>query len=253
LRYRDADRATGASGATRIGDEAAWALVTDMLADAHARARAFGVASLLRLPFPSAVKTGTSSDFRDTWTVGFTRDVTVATWVGNFDGSPMQRISGVTGAAPLWNRIMLHLAEAREPGKFAPPRGYARRAICATTGTIPDRACESVVSEWLDPADRRALRAAPAPPVALAIDAPRDGARYLSGGSILLRASASFGAPVRWSVNGRVAGAGPAVPLRLQRGRYTIVAQSARGAAAAHVIVADERRPPRRTGFTVTR
>jgi penicillin-binding protein 1C len=253
LRYRDADRATGASRAARIGDEAAWALVTDMLADAHARARAFGVASLLRLPFPSAVKTGTSSDFRDTWTVGFTRDVTVATWVGNFDGSPMQRITGVTGAAPLWNRIMLHLAEAREPGKFAPPRGYARRAICATTGTIPGRACESVVSEWLDPADRRALRAAPVPAVAFGIDSPRDGARYLPGGSILLRASASLGAPVRWSVNGRAAGAGPAVPLRLQRGRYTIVAQSARGAAAAHVTVADERRPARRTGFTVTR
>ncbi|MBV8643254.1 MAG: transglycosylase domain-containing protein, partial [Candidatus Eremiobacteraeota bacterium] len=69
----DAGRAREADGA-RIGSEAEWALVTDMLADAHARARAFGVASLLRTPFPSAVKTGTSSDFRDTWTVGFTRD-----------------------------------------------------------------------------------------------------------------------------------------------------------------------------------
>src|ERR1700733_1645554 len=130
-------------------------LVTARPSAAHARARAFGVASLLRLPFPSAVKTGTSSDFRDTWTVGFTRDFTVATWVGNFNGAPMQRITGVTGAAPLWNRIMLHLAEAREPGPFAPPSGFARRAICATTGTIPDRSCESVVMEWLRP---------PAPP-----------------------------------------------------------------------------------------
>ena len=253
LRYRDRDPSTGVSGNTRVGDEATWALLADMLSDAHARARAFGVASLLRLPFSSAVKTGTSSDFRDTWTVGFTRDVTVATWVGNFDGTPMQRITGVTGAAPLWNRIMLHLAEAREPGTFAPPRGYARRAICATTGTIPDHSCESVVSEWLDAADQRALLKAPARVVALGIDSPRDGARYRPGGAILMRASGALGSHVRWSVNGRAAGDGPAVPLQLQRGRYTIVAASERGEATARVVVAEERMTARRSGFTVTR
>ena len=253
LRYRDDDPSADPSAAIRVGDEATWSLVTDILADAHARARAFGVASLLRLPFPSAVKTGTSSDFRDTWTVGFTRDVTVATWVGNFDGAPMQRVSGVTGAAPLWNRIMLHLAETREPGPFAPPGGYARRAICATTGTIPDRSCESVVSEWLDAADRRALRVAPARAVALTIDSPRDGARYRPGGEILLRASNARGAQVRWSVNGRAAGNGLAVPLQLGRGSYAIVAATMHGAAVTHVSVTGEREPAPRTGFTVTR
>jgi penicillin-binding protein 1C len=253
LRYRDSDPASAASPGMRVGDEATWALVTDMLSDAHARARAFGVASLLRLPFPSAVKTGTSSDFRDTWTVGFTRDVTVATWVGNFDGTPMQRITGVTGAAPLWNRIMLHVAEAREPGAFAPPRGYARRTICATTGTIPDRSCESIVTEWLDAGDRLALHRVSPRIVALGIDSPRDGARYLPGGAILLRAGGARGSTVRWSVNGRSAGDGPAVPLRLQRGRYTIVAENSYGAATAHVVVADDVTRTSRTGFTVTR
>jgi penicillin-binding protein 1C len=251
LRYRDSDPASAAAPSTRVGDEATWALVTDMLSDAHARARAFGVASLLRLPFPSAVKTGTSSDFRDTWTVGFTRDVTVATWVGNFDGTPMQRITGVTGAAPLWNRIMLHVAEAREPGAFAPPRGYARRTICATTGTIPDRSCESV-SEWLDAGDRLALRKAQPRVVALEIDSPRDGARYLSGGAILLRAGNARGTRIQWSINGRIAGVGPTVPLRLLRGRYTIVAEAAGEAATTHVIVAEESTATRRTGFTIT-
>jgi len=72
-----------------------------MLSDRHARAKAFGVESVLSLPFPAAVKTGTSSDFRDTWTVGFTSDYTVATWVGNFNGEPMGQVSGVMGAAPL--------------------------------------------------------------------------------------------------------------------------------------------------------
>jgi penicillin-binding protein 1C len=89
-----------------------------MLSDPHARAKAFGVDSVLNLPFPVAVKTGTSSNYRDTWTVGFTTDYTVATWVGNFDGEPMRQVSGVTGAAPLWNRIMLHLHEHQEPGAF---------------------------------------------------------------------------------------------------------------------------------------
>ncbi|MFY9738737.1 MAG: transglycosylase domain-containing protein, partial [Candidatus Cybelea sp.] len=83
-----------------VGDPANWALVTDMLADPHARAHSFGLHSVLEMPFPAAVKTGTSSDFHDTWTVGFTRDYTVGVWVGNFDGSPMRGVSGVTGAGP---------------------------------------------------------------------------------------------------------------------------------------------------------
>jgi penicillin-binding protein 1C len=253
LRYRDGDAPNRAATPLRVGDEPTWALITDMLSDAHARGRAFGVASLLRLPFPSAVKTGTSSDFRDTWTVGFTRTYTVATWVGNFDGSPMQNITGVTGAAPLWNRIMLHLGETREPGPFAPPRGYQRRAICATTGALPDRACESVVSEWLDAADRRALRPAPAAVAAAGIDSPRDGAIYRPGGRIVLRTGAAFGAHVRWRVNGTPAGEGPAVPLALRRGSYTITAASDRARATAHVLVADGPPAVRRAGFTVSR
>ncbi|MFN7525624.1 MAG: penicillin-binding protein 1C, partial [Aphanizomenon sp.] len=88
-----------------------WQLIIDMLSDRYARSTAFGVDSVLNLPFPVAVKTGTSSNYRDTWTVGFSSDYTVATWVGNFNGEPMRKVSGVTGAAPLWNRIMLHLHE----------------------------------------------------------------------------------------------------------------------------------------------
>ncbi len=251
LRYRDADPVMSDARDLRVGDEATWALVTDMLSDAHARARAFGVSSLLRLPFPSAVKTGTSSDFRDTWTVGFTRDYTVATWVGNFNGAPMQRVSGVTGAAPLWNRIMLHLAEAREPGPFPRPRGYARRAICATTGTLPDPSCESVVMEWLDPLDRRALHAAPHRALALAIDTPHNNARYLPGGTILMRANAAFGSDVRWLVDGRPAGSGTHVPLALRRGTHTIEARNDHGDAVSHVVVADDA-VGHRTGFSIT-
>jgi penicillin-binding protein 1C len=137
---------------TSIGSPSAWALITDMLSDRHARAKAFGVDSLLSLPFPAAVKTGTSSDFRDTWTVGFTTDYTVAVWVGNFNGDPMRQVSGVMGAAPLWNRIMLHLHEHQEPAAFVPP-AMVQRPVCALSGLKPTPACPSVVQEYFYPED----------------------------------------------------------------------------------------------------
>jgi len=159
------DGSTAAQAATgAAAGNPAWAWVTDVLADRYARAAAFGADSILSLPFPAAVKTGTSSDFRDTWTAGFTRDYTVAVWVGNFDGRPMRGISGVTGAAPLWNRIMLHLYAERDAAPFAPPAGYLRRSICATTGLRPNRACPAVVREWLDAGDQAYVARAVAPP-----------------------------------------------------------------------------------------
>lgn len=136
-----------------IGTAATWELITDILNDDHARAQEFGVDSILNLPFPVAVKTGTSSNFRDTWTVGFTTDYTVGIWVGNFDGEPMRQVSGVMGAAPLWNRIMLHLHEHQEPSAFAPPAGLVQRPICALSGMRPTPACPSVVQEYFYPED----------------------------------------------------------------------------------------------------
>jgi penicillin-binding protein 1C len=132
---------------------ATWNLVADMLSDWHARAKSFGVDSVLNLPFSAAVKTGTSSDFRDTWTVGFTQDYTVATWVGNFDGAPMRQISGVTGAAPLWSRVMRRLHEQREPAPLAAPTNLVQRPICALSGLRPTRACPTIVQEYFYPED----------------------------------------------------------------------------------------------------
>jgi penicillin-binding protein 1C len=150
LGFRNSPTASSA-----IQKSSTWALITDMLSDSHARAKAFGVDSVLNLPFPAAVKTGTSSNFRDTWTVGFTTDYTVATWVGNFDGEPMQKVSGVMGAAPLWNRIMLHLHEHQEPAAFEPPAGLVQRPVCALSGMRPTPACPSVVQEYFFPEDLR--------------------------------------------------------------------------------------------------
>ncbi|HEV2878348.1 MAG TPA: penicillin-binding protein 1C, partial [Candidatus Eremiobacteraceae bacterium] len=145
-----------------IGEPASWELVADILGDSHARAKAFGVDSVLDMPFPAVVKTGTSSDFRDTWTVGFSSDYTVGVWVGNFNGDPMRSVSGVTGAAPLWNRIMLHLHEEREPQPFPAPRGLRLEPICATTGLRPRSDCAAVVYEYLYPQDMAAYLEPPA-------------------------------------------------------------------------------------------
>ncbi|RCJ16071.1 penicillin-binding protein 1C [Nostoc sp. ATCC 43529] len=137
-----------------ISNQKIWQLIANILSDNHARATAFGVDSVLNLPFPAAVKTGTSSNFRDTWTVGFTTDYTVATWVGNFNGEPMRQVSGVTGAAPLWNRIMLHLHEHQEPAAFPPPEGLIQLPICAISGLKPTLDCTSVVQEYFYPEDK---------------------------------------------------------------------------------------------------
>ncbi len=136
-----------------IIERKAAALIINMLSDTHARAQEFGVDSVLALPFATAVKTGTSSDFRDTWTVGFTTDYTVATWVGNFNGDRMKKVSGVMGAAPLWNHIMLHLHEHQEPAAFPTLKGLVQRPICAISGWRPNPDCPSVVQEYFYPED----------------------------------------------------------------------------------------------------
>lgn len=103
-------------------------LLTDILSDGPARAPAFGGGGPLRTPYPAAVKTGTSTDFTDNWTVGYTAALTVAVWTGNFDGAPMEGVSGVTGAAPIWRRI-LDALRAHYPPRAFETVGLTRRTI----------------------------------------------------------------------------------------------------------------------------
>lgn len=87
-------------------------IITDILADNNARQIEFGVHSALEIPgYKVAVKTGTTDSKRDNWTVGYTPDYLVVVWVGNNDNSPMNQYlaSGITGAAPIWNRMMTYL------------------------------------------------------------------------------------------------------------------------------------------------
>ena len=131
--------------------------VTDILADADARAYVFGRGGSLEFPFAVAAKTGTSQSYFDNWVVGYTRDVTVGVWVGNFDRTPLRNSSGVTGAGPIFHAVMLAAVERvrgqlpiGDPAPIAvAPDGLARREICAVSGLAPGDACVTRAVEWL--------------------------------------------------------------------------------------------------------
>ena len=116
-----------------LGENESW-LIADILSDNQAREMAFGGWSVLRLPFRCAVKTGTSSTFRDNWTLGYTPEFTVGVWAGNFDNTPMQDVSGVTGAGPIFKDVMLHLHEKHPATWFAMPKDIVRARIDPRTG-----------------------------------------------------------------------------------------------------------------------
>ena len=123
-------------------------LITQILDDPTARAPGFGRGGPLELPFPVAAKTGTSKDYRDNWTVGYTPRHTVAVWAGNFDGSPMDRMSGVSGAAPLFHSIM---REVGSGGAFDRPGSLRAARICPASGTRPGAHCPAPTREWFLP------------------------------------------------------------------------------------------------------
>jgi len=124
----------------RVVSAGAARVIGDILADPGARALTFGLASPLDLPFRAAVKTGTSKDMRDNWAIGFSDRYTVAVWVGNFPGSPMWDVSGVSGAAPVWNAVMRRLHDGmpgRAPGAL--PAGVVRRPVRFEPAIEPPR------------------------------------------------------------------------------------------------------------------
>lgn len=127
--------------------EPAVALLTDILSDEQARAPAFGLDNALRLPFPVAVKTGTSHAHVDNWTVGFTRELTVGVWVGNFDGTPMKDVSGITGAGPLFKRVMTRAMQGRQPEPLVQRARFEALDICPLSGQRLTPACPSILHE----------------------------------------------------------------------------------------------------------
>jgi len=235
--------------------EAAY-IITDILADRDARVPTFGYFSPLNFPFPVAAKTGTSKDFRDNWTVGYTPTYTVGVWVGNFDGKPMHNVSGMSGAGPLFRDVMLLLANRMKSEVFDEPPNLVRVAICPLSGQLPSDRCPGTIEEIFiagtEPQttcslshSREANRPAPGPmnfkprSSEIAIAFPQDGDIFKMDPvlrqpyqAIILRASLKEALEVRlveWWVNGRKIGDSHrpfSLNWNLAPGSYTIKARA---------------------------
>lgn len=142
----------GATSSTRVFTREAARSVTRVLADPGARQPEFGLETPLELPFPVAAKTGTSSAYCDNWTVGYTKELTVAVWVGNFDGRPLRGALAMEGAAPLFQDAMFEAMRGRDP---APLEVDAERAPVGNSEPLLEAA---------EP---------------LRIESPREGARFV--------------------------------------------------------------------------
>lgn len=135
------------AGGVQVVDPVYAYLITHILSDNEARSQVFGPNSPLRLlapngqERPAAVKTGTTNDVRDVLTMGFTPQLVTGVWVGNADRSEMQNLSGLVGAAPIWNAFMTAALADQPPVVFTVPPGVRDYEVCADTGTLPSEAC----------------------------------------------------------------------------------------------------------------
>jgi len=113
-------------------------IISDIISDNQARTPAFGAGSYLVVPNHTvSVKTGTTNDMRDNWTIGYTPDYLVTTWVGNNDNSPMSYVaSGVTGASPIWNKIMRYVLAEEKNHPLTRPQNIQQYTVCLSTGLI---------------------------------------------------------------------------------------------------------------------
>ena len=155
LRWDARGAAEGANGApgNRLISEATARLVTLFLADPQARLPTFPRMGFSEYPFAVAVKTGTSSRYRDAWTVAWSKRYLVGVWVGHPDERPMTALSGYRLAAHLAQSVIERLHGAAMDGleglDFPPPRGFGRVKLCALSGQRATTACDRVVLEWL--------------------------------------------------------------------------------------------------------
>lgn len=137
-------------GPVRVFSSEAASLIGDILSDSSARRLEFGDGGLLNFPVQTAVKTGTSSDYRDAWAVGYNNDYTVGVWMGNLDREAMDRITGSKGPAMVLRSIFAELNRNRVTQPLYLSPRLVKRDICRDTGLVADGDCPSY-SEWFAP------------------------------------------------------------------------------------------------------
>jgi penicillin-binding protein 1C len=146
LQVRDSDdniiKKYEAPEAERIFSAEVAYVMADIMSDDVARAPAFGSNTDLTLPDRKvAAKTGTTNGFKDNWTMGFTPQLTVGVWVGNTDNESMQNVTGLSGAAPIWNAVMSKYHEGLPAEWYDRPLGVTSRTICLPSGLLPTESC----------------------------------------------------------------------------------------------------------------
>jgi penicillin-binding protein 1C len=122
-------------------------LITDIMSDNNARAPAFGAESPLKLSRPAAVKTGTTDDFRDAWTIGYTPQIATGVWVGNSGNEAMEHVPGSQGAGPIWHNFMERVVEGMPVENFVRPPGFEEVEVCSVSGMLPTEHCPHKVKE----------------------------------------------------------------------------------------------------------
>lgn len=143
---------TDEEGVSALGKNSAQIayLITNILSDPKARIPGFGEKNPLVLSHPAAVKTGTTTDWHDNWTVGYTPSYTVGVWVGNNNNAPMREITGVIGAAPIWNQFFEEFLKGKPVENFTVPDRIKKIEICSLSGKLLDGLCpEKTVEVFL--------------------------------------------------------------------------------------------------------
>jgi len=116
-------------------------LITSILSDNEARLPTFGPHNVLELSRPAAVKTGTTDDYHDAWTIGYTPDLVTGVWVGNSDNTPMNRVYGSRGAGPIWHDFMEEVLRDTPVHDFVMPEGMETAEICPISGKLRTDKC----------------------------------------------------------------------------------------------------------------
>lgn len=124
-------------------------MISSILSDSLARAPTFGNA--LNLSRPAAVKTGTTEDFKDALTIGYTPSLVIGVWVGNNDYTPMDSVAGSLGAAPIWRQLMENFLSGTPVERFLPPTNILRVMVCKENGLRAETATSSAYMEYFLP------------------------------------------------------------------------------------------------------
>jgi penicillin-binding protein 1C len=122
-------------------------IITNILSDPSAKSLTFGSSYALDFPYRVALKTGTSTNYRDCWAIGYTPEYTVGVWVGNFSGDPTNNMSGASAAVPIFYDTMNFLYNGAAPSEFRRPKGVVAVKVCNLTGLRPSKGCPTATEE----------------------------------------------------------------------------------------------------------